>query len=355
MQRTYRCICLGQIGSGTQKETPMQKPQLMRHEGETVLGLELDPRTIGDWSPTVAQVRDAILGFHVTGPDWTACMDLPAEAKQFVPNQREVEAVNDMCHRAVLAGRLVDFGTLPNEVIMQGGDRGGPLWNQGAIGMPFSDPWVFMHQWEGGVAVYLVNPGSDDFEVCELSPISFQMTERMLVIGDRGQFNKVPGMLAEKRYHCSVAPSAIRYVGDAGLYSKANNGGRPQEAAAGNIGDPVMAALLILNTRNVERETVRAPEKLQRARARSNKKPIPPHDVVLTAPYVTAILARGKPRPRSDDKGGTHASPIFHIRMGHPRNYTGGRTIFIHDTLVNASEEQRAAFKSNRSHYAVRP
>jgi hypothetical protein len=41
--------------------------------------------------------------------------------------------------------------------------------------------------------------------------------------------------------------------------------------------------------------------------------------------------------------------------MGHPRNYATGRSIWIADTLVNATEEQRAGFKANRSHYEVRP
>jgi hypothetical protein len=41
--------------------------------------------------------------------------------------------------------------------------------------------------------------------------------------------------------------------------------------------------------------------------------------------------------------------------MGHPRHYATGRSIWIADTLVNATEEQRRSFKSNRSHYAVRP
>jgi hypothetical protein len=167
-------------------------------------------------------------------------------------------------------------------------------------------------------------------------------------------------MLPASRYHCRIAPAAIRFIVEEEGYRDVNNGGEPMGAAAGNIGDPVMTALLILNTRNVERETVEAPPKLQRARAKSNKPPIPAFDRVNTAPYVTAILTRGQ-RRKSEPQGGTHASPQFHIRMGHPRRYTsdrwkaaGGRSIFIADTLVNASDEQREAFKSQRSHYSVR-
>jgi hypothetical protein len=317
-----------------------------------VPAIEADPRSIAEWSPTVAMVRDVVQRYMVTGPDWSETFNLPAIAHDFAPTQREVETVCGMCLDAVQHGRLVDFGMLPNDVIMQGGNRGGPLWNQGALGMPFSEPWMFLHSWEQGVAIYMVNPhAAGDFEVCELCPMSIG-DQKMLTIGDRGLFDRVEGMQPQKRYHCSVAPSAIRYIeGDLG--SRANNGGAISAAAASNIGDPTMTALLILNTRNVTRETVAAPEKLQRARMKSNKARIPPHDVVHTAPYVTAILASGKAR-RGEHQGGTHASPQYHLRMGHPRHYANGRSIFIADTLVNATEEQRNAFKTGRSHYAVR-
>jgi hypothetical protein len=132
-----------------------------------------------------------------------------------------------------------------------------------------------------------------------------------------------------------------------------NNGQSPQQAASCNIGDPIICCLMILATRGVERETIRPSEKLQRARMKNRKPPIPNYDRVNSEPYVTAVLARGH-RERSEGLGGHHASPQFHIRMGHPRSYATGKSIWIADTLVNATDEQRAGFKANRSHYEVR-
>jgi hypothetical protein len=293
-----------------------------------------------------------ILRQAIAGPDYSNSMPLLPEATFYAPTQLEIERVNELAAEAVVAGRMIDFGHLPNSVLQHGGTRGGPLWQQGAIDQPFSEPWVFLHSWEGGVAVYLVNPtGKGDIEAAELQPAIIGGM-KFLLLADRGLFIREHELKA-KKYFATMAPSMIRFVADPELRAKANQGGLPQTAAAGNVGDPVMAALLILSTRNLQRETIRAPEKLQRARMKSGKKPIPPHDRVLTAPYVTALSMRGR-RERGEDLGGHHASPVPHIRMGHPREYSSGRTIFIHDTLVNVPEEQRAAFKSKRSHYTVK-
>ena len=328
--------------------------------GREVFGVETTASALGEWeTATVAQVRDVILTWHIAGPDWRY-LALRPEADQFTTTEAEVEVISDLAHAAVTAGRLIEFGLLPNEVMKQCADRAGPMWNVGALGMPFMAPWLLFHTWEQGAAVYLVNPHRDSFEVCELQPATVH-GERLLCIADRGSFDRVEGMLPQKRYHCSIAPASIRFVADPEIYQRMNNGGTPQTAAAGNIGDPVMTALLILNTRNIERETIAVAAKLNKARAKSGKPPIPPYDRVHTQPYVTAILGSGQRRSAGPGTG-SHASPQFHIRRGHPRHYSAerwkgaaGKSIFIPDTLVNATEEQRAAFKTNRSHYRVRP
>lgn len=244
------------------------------------------------------------------------------------------------------------------------------MWNQGALGFPFQDPWICYHTWDHqiiwqgdtppsltlpesrAVAVYLVNLADDqNFEVCELQPMKFGR-DSLLVIGDRGVF-MVPPQGSGTDHISAIAPSMLRFVADDEFRRLQNNGQSPHQAASCNIGDPIMCSLLILATRGVERETISASARLQRARAKNRKPPIPNFDRVQTEPYVTAILARGH-RERSESLGGSHASPQFHIRRGHPREYATGRSIWIMDTLVNATDEQRKTFKANRSHYKVR-
>jgi hypothetical protein len=345
----------------------MLKPtfQMGHAHKELVLGVELRARDMKPWRATVEGVRNAALTWRVTAADLSKSMPIKPEGLAFMPHQREVDTLGEMLYDAVLRGRMIDFGYLPNEVIKDGGMHAGPMWNAGAYGQPFRQPWVLYHTWheteEGNlVAVYLINlidpkQPTGDFEIVELQPISVG-PERLLLIGDRALFESDPEKpLMDKKYRCIVAPNLIRYVDDDEASAQVNNGGAPDGAAAGNVGDPLMTALSILHTRNVERETIRVSDKLQRARKSSGKLPIPPYDRVVTAPYVTAILNRGKRRARSEDHGGHHASPIAHIRRGHPRTYADGSRTFIRDTLVNVSDAARAEFHSTRTHYTTKP
>jgi hypothetical protein len=329
---------------------------MVQRDGKMIAAAEADMTEVAVWNPTVQQVRDVVLHWGIAGPDFTQVMDLLPDAKQYVPTQAEVERVSEMAHDAVTAGRVIDFGYLPNDVLKYGGNRGGNLWQQGAIGMPFDQPWMLLHSWEGGVCVYLINPRDDGAEACELQPAKVG-SMLSLLISDRGMFFSEHDQVATK-YFATMAPAALRYQRDPVHWARANGGADAKgerEAAAGNVGDPLMAALLILSTRNVSRETVRAPAKLQKARAKNGKPPIPDYDRVDATMYVTAISLRGHRRERGEDLGGTHRSPVPHIRIGHPRQYATGRSIFIKDTLVSVTDEQRAAFKSTRSHYAVKP
>lgn len=315
--------------------------------------VEIDLTTIEPWNVTIAQLREAIMAWHITGPDFTESLRLKPEAKEFVPTQREVDQTSDMAREAVIAGRVIDFGMMPNDVLKYGGIRGGNLWQQGAIEGPFEEPWLLVHSWEQGVCIYLVNPRPEGIEICELQPTKFGNVG-MLLISDRGIFwRNYPPEGRKTGYYATLAPASLRFLLDPADNAKANNGGDERAACAGNVGDPVMAGMLILNTRNVPRETVLAPIKLQRARAKAGKPPIPSYDRVDTSLYVTAVTA-SKAGGRGEDKGGTHRSPVPHVRMGHPRQYATGRSIFIHDTLVAVPPEQRAAFKARRSHYNVK-
>lgn len=174
----------------------------------------------------------------------------------------------------------------------------------------------------------------------------------MLSIGDRGALlsaNTVNPSTGRATYSARVVPAVWRYIADLDARDRTlMNGptGDPTIGAAGNLFDPLLTVLSILQTKGIPSNTVRADDKLQRARLKSGKKPIPPHVVVDTAPYVTALLARGK--PRGDGLGGTHASPRWHLRRGTIRTYPSGKQSIIFDTLVNVDPEVREAFKSGK-------
>lgn len=331
----------------------MIRPQVFMSPRGPMMGVEAMTR-ITRWRPSVGRVRECILKYLVVG---TAAIadeaQIPREAALLAPTNREVEGIADMAHAAVLAGRLIDFGAITNEVIKYGGLRGGALYNRGAIRHPFQEPWIFTHTWEGFrgdgtvMSVYLVSPhGEEAWGDCEVSEFEAVKVngDDVLMIGDRVSVEPNGERVDSGGYKVIAMPSIWRYLGMA-------DGGdeRPDKGAAGNVLDPLMTGLLILSTRGILRETVRASDKLQRARAKSGKQAIPPHDRVETSAYVTAIETRFT-RGRTPSQGGHHASPIPHLRVGHDRHLADGRITFVRDAMVNFSDEARAA---TRTHYVV--
>ena len=339
------------------------KPEILDTPRGPAWGLEFDLADIQAWRATVAQVRDCVLAGLVSGGHFHK-----GPGSETAPSQQEVEDLAESAMGAVRAGRLIDFGMLPNEAIKAGGKRGGALYTLGGLRHPFDEPWMFLHGLDGDVhrngmapsCIYIVHPleperPGGDCEVVELEAISVFGTNHLL-IGDRALLTPDPDdphqiSRSAERYGAHVIPASWRTL-QAAMEKKTF--AEIERAAAGNVIDPLMIALLMLNTTGVERETVRASEKLQRARAKSGKRPIPPYQrMTETELYVTALTAGGKRRARGEDQGGTHASPVPHLRMGHPRTYANGQTTFIRETLVRVSPEARAAFQSSRSHYTV--
>lgn len=319
--------------------------------GRLVYGIETTVNEMGPWSPTVAQIRDTILNYKIVGPQLSQSMSCEPIARTFEPTNEEVNEVSLMARDAVTKGCMIDFGMLPNDVMIKCAGRAGPLWNKGAFTQPFNT-WIFLHTWEEGSCVYLVHELDNNcFEVCELNPIWLGANGGCLAIGDRGHFMRDPD--THQKYNCKVAPNAPRFATDMEMRNEINNGGTPENAAAGNIGDPMLTALLILSTKNVVRETVPAPERLNRQRIRKNRYPIPPYDIVHTKQYITAIR-NSRPGDKTEWQGGTHNTPVPHIRMGHIRHYKSGAEVIIDETLVNVPEEQRRQFKFTRSHYTVK-
>jgi len=98
--------------------------------------------------------------------------------------------------------------------------------------------------------------------------------------------------------------------------------------------------LMILNTEFVPIEAVPAPEKLNKQRVKSGKDPLPGFTKVHTEDYITALT--GKPKARSEDaQGGTHASPVPHLRRGHRRwlDAEHTRSTWVRDSLVNVRKQ----------------
>jgi hypothetical protein len=302
----------------------------------------------------------------------------PGHVEVFLPSVEELETVAQMVFDAVTAGRMIDFGYWPNSLIKERSGRGGDLYYQGALGHPFRQPWVFCHSWDDSklseqvganddlaYAFYLVNPFPVDgkavrcdFEITALETYSIQNL-KLLCMGDRAVSNVSIELSDGARYAAQVIPNNIKFPIEV-WNAYAALAGRKQgfegalEDSLSNVMEPLLLALLILNTKGIAQETIRAPEKLQKARIKNKKPPIPDYRKVNSDVYVTS-LGHSSGAARRDPLSEHHRnSPIPHIRLGHWRTYRTGEKTFINDTLVKASEEMRDAFKSSRAMYAVK-
>jgi hypothetical protein len=335
--------------------------------GGSNYGLELNLDNMDTFLITPASVREiAMKDGIVSGPG----IDMA-----YMPTSRELDTINEMAKFAVDRGQMIDFGYWPNDMIMATGHRAGNLYSEGALGHPFSTPYIILHTWndpkllpdvgnpnEKSSSAYLVNPfpykdSKDlciDFEAMTLEGLIIE-GYKCLGVGDRALLNGKETSNS-KNYAVQVIPFAARWASaqnNTEFMRAATNRNNDDIniAAAGNVMDPIMTALLMLNTRGIRQEIISASDKLNKARLKSNKPPIPPYRRIDSASYVTVVLNRVN---RRGPGTGTHASPVMHMRQGHWRHYATGEKSFIRDTLVNATEEQRQLFITGRSHYVVK-
>jgi hypothetical protein len=306
-------------------------------------------------SPSI--VRECVMnGMFTSGPG------LEGDTVKFMPTNAELDTIAEMALGAINSGQFIDFGYWPNRFIITASNRGGNLYQESAIGHPFSTPWMFMHTWSDpemneyakdkfktwkdmSASAYLVNPFLNernttlgcDFEIMELTGIKVK-NNILLALGDRAIL--MPTI---------EPPPGYKYTADEEWEYATNKGRNRFAAAASNVLDPAMTGLLLLNSRGVTQDRIEVGSKLNKARIKSGKYPIPPYTRVNCTTYITAML-----REKKEHQGGTHASPVPHIRKGHWRKYRTGEKSFIMDTLVNTTEEQREMFKSTRSHYSFR-
>jgi hypothetical protein len=328
--------------------------------------MAVDINDMGDVSNfTMSTLRELVLSSMI--------MSLSLDAKS-KPSIREVDNIVEMAKEAVTSGQVIDCGHLPNQVLMDMAKRGGDLYKQKAIGHPFRTPWMILHSWSDPTyeselmlsttghrtdkmfAVYLVNPlmGDSkspvgiDLEILCLDPMTVE-GKKILLVGDRTLYS-VELSAKTDTYACFCVPSEFRTLAsqDADVNALTNRGMDIMAAAAANCIDPIFTILLMLNTRGVRQEIVTVSDKLNKARLKSGKPPIPPYRKIDSADYVNLLMARHQ---RGEHKGGTHASPVPHIRIGHWRNYKTGERSFINDTLVRVTPEMREEFK--RSHYKL--
>lgn len=103
----------------------------------------------------------------------------------------------------------------------------------------------------------------------------------------------------------------------------------PQQSAIFDNSTEVLAVRQLcaaLNCSNVETETIAAPKRLNKKRIKNKKLPF--------FEYKVLTVGNSKATSKGAYQGGTHNSPREHIRRGHPRRYSKGKTIWIQPHMV---------------------
>lgn len=304
--------------------------------------LELRSDEMGPWPNTSLEgVRDAIIDGRLTS---IALDGVPQDETRVV-----LRHLTEAAQEAIVAGRLIDAGHLPNAIIRSEAKRAKNLILDGWIGHPFREPYVIFHTWEEGAAPLIVMPHPDralTVQIAELVPCTMKGV-RSLLVGDVGELS--PGVIDSPEggfmVRCRVSPLK-RMHAPAGSSIE----GLMRDAAC-NLGDPLWTVLAMLATDGVAIDHVAAPEKLNRQRAAKGRWAIPPHLRVRSGPYVTALQNRARGLPKGTSEAGHHASPVMHLRRGHPRLLPSGRRVWVRDAVIGAKGDG----EPTRSHYAMKP
>ena len=128
----------------------------------------------------------------------------------------------------------------------------------------------------------------------------------------------------------------------------------PDQRPATTVSAPRLSqyplAIAILNTRGCSIDLKQAPSIANKRRVRQGKHPLPAHYDVDAAEYLTALRTERD----SQDRGGTHASPIPHLRRAHERVLGNGKRIWVSSSLVNVRNEGDISFVEKRTAYRRR-
>lgn len=242
-----------------------------------------------------------------------------------------VKPIQQMIVNAVTEGRMIDFGFIPNEVIKLESKRCRQMFEDGEFDYPY-ETWLGVSRWEGGMNGYLFITDQEfpgKVVSVELYGVAVPEVHDVILIYD---------MIT-----ISVSADGSRVTPI--LFKNVKQTEDQLKARGANSHDPLVTMLRLLADASVPVIDHPAPERLNRARVRQGKAPIPPHIEVVTREYVAAFQRPSTAAGR-ESKGGHHASPVAHWRRAHRRHLASGKVIPVRSSKVNwrDPEEMRRLF-----------
>jgi len=254
-----------------------------------------------------------------------------------VQDEADVTYLKDTIRGVVASGRMIDFGYIPNAIIMSESLATRQMFEAGELAHPF-DSWLGVTSWEGGFNGYLVVPhpiNGYDTLVVELYGVHIPHLHPAILIYD--MVSIAVGGIGDTR----VSPAHMKYPGGhvETLQEQRNRGS--------NSLDPLVTMLRLLADASIPISHTPPPDKLNKARAKRGKPPIPAHNVVHTRDYVSYCQSHASGKRTA--QGGQHASPVAHWRRGHMRHLKSGVLVTVRSAKVN----WRTADDLHRKFYKV--
>lgn len=251
-------------------------------------------------------------------------------------DDRDVRFLKNALRNVVVEGCMIDFGFIPNEVIIAESVRARQPFEAGEFQHPY-ESWLGISRWEGGHNGYYITPHPHfpgETLVIELYGVSLPNIGNAVLIYDMVSIKiQGPG-------DTLVSPAHMDYPSHTETEFELR-------ARGSNSLDPLVAMLRLLADASIPIERHEAPERLNRARAKQGKFLIPDHTVVNTRDYVASF--HGATASRTS-KGGHHASPVAHWRRAHQRHLTTGKVVPVRSSKVNWREVEEL----HRLFYKVR-
>lgn len=283
------------------------------HHREAAEILTLAMEHLGDWPiATAERFRNAILGegYMAVNP----LLDMDQEIA--------LSYLRSVIQQTVSEGRMIDFGFIPNSVIKHESAHCRSMFELGELPHPY-DTWLGLSSWEGGSCAYHVSPHpiqTDETLMIEIYGVTLPSGVSVVLIYD------IVSIKVESVGNTRLSPSFMKFP-DGHVQSQLELSNR-----GANSLDPLVTMLRLLADASVPITHTETPVKLNKARAKIGKFPIPGHSVVHTRDYVAAFTTH---RGKHASKGGHHASPIAHWRRAHARHLSSGKIVSVRSSKVN--------------------
>jgi hypothetical protein len=249
--------------------------------------------------------------------------------------QRVFEKLSDLASRSVIPqglideGRIFALGVFVNEDHLHGRVTDVVEGLKEHVGQPFElHPWAF---------VYDISTFKQDGKTTPITVVGvvWPQADGSVIVKDYLAMPKGLRFLKQFVFRHTPDGTTVNVIGGAGSL---------EDRVAGSLYPPAIA---MLNTRGCSIDLRRAPNILNAQRKRKGMTTIPSHYDVDASEYFTAL---GSAKD-TESRGGTHASPIPHLRRAHERVLSNGKRIWIPSALINVRNEGDIAFVERRKSY----